>query len=400
LVKLPQKEIVIINGARTAIGRFDGVLKDLTVIDVGVAAVKGALERSGVKPGQLDEVIIGHARQAGNGSNPARIVSIKAGIPVSVPAYTVNQACISGMLAITLAYQSIALEDADIILAGGMEHHSSIPFLCFDMRWGHRMGDVTMVDAQYRDGYHCGIEHEHMGALTDDLAREMGITRQEQDEFALQSQQKAVAARKSGFSAKVIVPMEIPQARGTPIIFQEDEAPRPETTLEGLAKLRPAFRPNGTITAGNAPPIPNGASAVVVMSRQKASELGLKPLGRIISYALGAVEPKRFGLGPVIAVPKALEKAGLTLADIDLIEINEAFAAQVLAVTRELKWDMSKVNIHGGGVALGHPTGMSGNRITLELLYSLHQQGGRYGLATICGNGGHGEAIIVEATKE
>lgn len=396
---MSDREVVIINGARTAIGRFGGALRDLTVIDIGVVAVKGALEKSGLKPEQLDEVIIGHARQAGGGPNAARIVSINAGIPASVPAYTVNQACISGMLAIILAYQSITLRNSDIVLAGGMEHHSSVPYLNMQMRWGTRMGDVTLVDAQYKDGYHCGIEHVHMGLLTDVLAEELGITREEQDRFALESQQKVAKAKESGFFAKTIVPVEMPQRKGPPIVFQEDEAPRPDTTLEGLAKLRPAFRPDGTITAGNAPPIPDGASAVVVASREKSNELGLKPLARILSYAVTSVEAKRFALGPVSATRKALERAGLTLDEIDLIEINEAFAAQVLAVSRELQWDMSRVNIHGGGVALGHPTGMSGNRITLDVLNSLIERGGRYGLATICGNGGHGGAMVLELIK-
>ena len=396
---MPDKEVVIVNGARTAIGRFGGALRDLTVIDIGVVAVKGALERSGVKPKQVDEVIIGHARQAGGGPNAARIVSVSAGIPASAPAYAVNVACVSGMLSIILAYQSIILGNSDIVLAGGMEHHSSIPFLNMNMRWGMRMGDVTLVDALYKDGYHCGIEHQHMGALTDDLARELGITREEQDRFALESQQKVAKAKESGFFAKTIIPIEVPQAKGAPILFQEDEAPRPDTTLEVLAKLRLAFRPDGTITAGNSPPITDGASAVVVASRDKASELGLKPLARILSYAVTSVEAKRFALAPVLAVPKALKKAGLTLDDIDVIEINEAFAAQVIAVSRELQWDMSRVNIHGGGVALGHPTGMSGNRITLDVLNSLVERGGRYGLATLCGNGGQGGATVMELIK-
>lgn len=396
---MPDKEVVIVNGARTAIGRFGGALRDLTVIDIGVVAVKGALEKSGVKPKQVDEVIIGHARQAGGGPNAARIVSVNAGIPASAPAYAVNVACVSGMLSIILAYQSITLGNSDIVLAGGMEHHSSIPFLNMNMRWGMRMGDVTLVDALYKDGYHCGIEHQHMGALTDDLARELGITREEQDRFALESQQKVAKAKESGFFAKTIIPIEVPQAKGAPIVFQEDEAPRPDTTLEVLAKLRLAFRPDGTITAGNAPPITDGASAVVVASRDKASELGLKPLARILSYAVTSVEAKRFALAPISAVRKALAKAGLTLDEIDLIEINEAFAAQVIAVTRELQWDMSRVNIHGGGVALGHPTGMSGNRITLDVLNSLAERGGRYGLATLCGNGGHGGALVMELIK-
>jgi acetyl-CoA C-acetyltransferase len=396
---MSDREVVIINGARTAIGRFGGALRDLTVIDIGVAAVKGALTKSGLKPEQVNEVIIGHARQAGGGPNAARIVSINAGIPASVPAYAVNQACISGMLTIILAYQSITLGNSDIVLAGGMEHHSSVPYLNMQMRWGTRMGDVTLVDAQYKDGYHCGIEHVHMGLLTDVLAEELGITREEQDRFALESQQKAAKAKESGFFAKTIVPVEMPQSKGPPIVFQEDEAPRPDTTLEGLAKLRPAFRPEGTITAGNAPPIPDGASAIILASREKSNELGLKPLARILSYAITSVEAKRFALGPVSATRKALERAGLTLDEIDLIEINEAFAAQVIAVSRELQWDMSRVNIHGGGVALGHPTGMSGNRITLDVLNSLIERGGRYGLATICGNGGHGGAMVLELIK-
>ena len=396
---MADREVVIVDGARTAIGRFGGTLRDLTVADIGVAAARGALDKSGVNSEQLDEVIIGHARQAGNGPNATRIISINAGIPADVPAYTVNQACVSGMLSIMLAHQSIVLGNSDIILAGGMEHHSSIPFLNMHTRWGARMGDVTLVDALYRDGYHCGIEHVHMGLLTDILSQELGITREEQDRFAFESQQKAAKAKESGFFAKTIIPVKIPQAKGDPIIFQADEPLRPDTTLEKLAKLRPAFRPDGTITAGNAPPITDGASAVVVTSREKSNELGLKPLARILSYALASLEPKRFALSPVPAVRKALEKAGLTLDEIDLIEINEAFAAQVIAVSRDLQWDMSRVNIHGGGVALGHPTGMSGNRITLDVLNSLAERGGRYGLATLCGNGGQGGAIVMELIK-
>lgn len=397
---MAEKEVVIINGARTPIGRFGGVFRNLTVVDIGVAAVKGALEKSGVKPEQLDEAIIGHARQAGGGPNAARIVIINAGIPASVPAFAVQQACNSGMQVVMLAYKSIVLGDADVVLTGGMEHHSSVPYLITQLRWGGvRMGDVTVLDAQLKDGYHCGIEHVHMGLLTDILAEELGITREEQDQFALGSQQKAAKAKESGFFAKTIVPVEIKQRKGEPIICMEDETPRPDSTIEALAKLRPAFRDNGTITAGNAPPIPDGAAAMVVMSREKADELGLKPLGKILSYAMASVEPKRFGLAPAPATRKALEKAGLTLDQIDLIEINEAFSAQVIAVCKELKLDMNKVNIHGGGVALGHPTGMSGNRITLDVLNSLAERGGRYGLATICGNGGHGTAIVVELIK-
>jgi acetyl-CoA C-acetyltransferase len=396
---MSKKECVIINGARTPIGRFGGVFRDLTVIDLGVAALKGALQKSGIKPGEVSEVIFGHARQAGNGPNPARIVSFKAGLPVEVPACTVNQACVSGMLSIMLADQSISLGNSDIVVAGGMEHHSSVPYYSMNTRWGARMGDVTLVDGQFRDGYHCGIEHAHMGLLTDILAEELGITREEQDQFAFESQQKVRKAKESGFFARTIVPVNVPQQKGPPVAVQEDETPRPDTTLQALAKLPPAFRPNGTISAGNAPPIPDGASAVVISSREKAEELGLKPLGKIVSYAVSGSEPKRFGIAPVQAVSIALKRAGLTLDDIDLIEINEAFAAQVIAVMKLSGMDASKVNIHGGGIALGHPTGMSGNRITLDLLYSLSERGGRYGVATICGNGGHGGAMVVELDK-
>ncbi len=394
---MSKKEVLIINGARTPIGRYGSIFRDLTVVDMEAVALQGTLEKSGIKSEQVNEVIIGHARQAGNGSNPARIASYKAGFPVSVPASTVNQACLSGMLSIMLADQSISLGNSDIVVTGGMEHHSSVPYLSFNTRWGARMGDVTLVDAQFRDGYHCGIEHAHMGLLTDVLAEEMGITREEQDQFAYGSQQKVKKAKEKGFFAKTIVPVTVSQGKSTPLVAIEDETPRPDTTLQGLAKLSPAFRPNGTITAGNAPPIPDGASAVVVASREKADELGLKALGRIVAYATSAIEPKRFGIAPVKAVEMVLAKAELSLGDIDLIEINEAFSAQVIAVTKLCGMNASKVNIHGGGIALGHPTGMSGNRITLDLLYSLKERGGRYGLATICGNGGHGGAMIVEA---
>ena len=394
-----KKENVIINGARTPIGRYGGAFRNLTVIDLGVAAVRGALQKAGVKPQQVDEVIIGHARQAGNGPNPARIVSIKANIPTNVPAYTVNQACISGMLSIILADQSITSGNSDIVLTGGMEHHSSVPYLDMHTRWGARIGDVTLVDGQLHDGYYCGIEHVHMGLLTDRYAKELGISREKQDQFALESEQKTVKANKNGFFAKTIVPVEVPQQKGLPIIIREDETPHPDTTLKVLAKLSPAFRPDGTITAGNAPPISDGASAVVMTSPGKAEELGLKALGKIVSYAITGCEPERFATAPVQAAQKALRKAGLTLDDIDLIEINEAFAAQVIAVIKALGVDANKVNVHGGGVALGHPTGMSGNRITLDVLNSLKEDGGRYGLATICGNGGHGGAIVVELIK-
>ena len=390
------REVVIINGARTAIGKFGGALKNLNVIDIGIAAVKGAIERSAIKPEDINEVIIGHARQAGTGPNAARIVSVKAGIPSSVPAFGVQQACISGLQAVMLAANSIRLGHSEVVLAGGMEHHSSIPYLSLNTRWGARMGNAVLEDAMLKDGYRCGIEDQLMGALTDGLAQKYGITRAEQDQLALESQQKADAAKKKGFYARVIVPVEIKQKDGPPLLFQEDEHPRSDTTLERLARLRPAFAKEGTITAGTSSGITDGACALIVMSRERADDLKLKPLAFIRSYATAAVEAKYFGIGPVQAAKKALQLAGLTLEDIDLIELNEAFAAQVLAVIKDLDLDRSKVNVHGGAIALGHPTGMSGARLTLEMPYALEEKNGRYGLVTICGNGGHGGAMVLE----
>jgi len=390
------REVVIINGARTAIGRFGGALRNFTVVDIGVAALKEAIKRSAIKPEDIDEVIIGHARQAGTGPNAARIVSVKAGIPSSVPAFGIQQACISGLQAVMLAADSIRLGHSEVVLAGGMEHHSSIPYLSLNTRWGARIGDAVLEDAMFKDGYRCGIEEKLMGELTEGLAQKYGISRAEQDQFALESQQKTAAAIREGFYAKVIVPIEVKQKEGAPALFQEDEHPRSDTTLERLAKLSPAFVKDGTITAGTSAGITDGACALIVMSKEKADKLKLKPLAFIRSYATAAVEAKYFGIGPVPAARKALHLAGLTLDDIDLIEVNEAFAAQVLAVIKELKFDKSKVNVHGGAIALGHPTGMSGARLALEMPYALEEKKGRYGIVTICGNGGHGGAMVLE----
>ena len=395
-MNVADREVVIINGARTAIGRFGGALRNFTVVDIGVAALKEAIKRSAIKPEDIDEVIIGHARQAGTGPNAARIVSVKAGIPNSVPAFGIQQACISGLQAVMLAADSIRLGRSEVVLAGGMEHHSSIPYLSLNTRWGARIGDAVLEDAMFKDGYRCGIEDKLMGELTDGLAQKYGISRTEQDQFALESQQKTAAAIREGFYAKVIVPIEVKQKEGAPALFQEDEHPRSDTTLERLAKLSPAFTKDGTITAGTSSGITDGACALIVMSKEQADKLKLKPLAFIRSYATAGVEPKYFGIGPVPATKKALQLAGLTLDDIDLIEINEAFAAQVLAVIKELKLDRSKVNVHGGAIALGHPTGMSGARLALEMPYALEERKGRYGIVAICGNGGHGGAMVLE----
>ena len=392
---MADREVVIINGARTAIGRFGGTLRNLNVVDIGVAAVKEAIKRSAIKPEDIDEVIIGHARQAGTGPNTARIVSVKAGIPSSVPAFGVQQACISGLQAVMLATNSIRLGYNEVVLTGGMEHHSSIPYLSLNTRWGARMGDVVLEDAMFKDGYRCGIEDKLMGELTEGLAQKYGISRAEQEQFAVESQQKTAAAIREGFYAKVIVPIEVKQEEGA-VLFHEDENPRSDITLERLAKLSPAFAKDGTITAGTSSGITDGACALIVMSKEQADKLKLKPLAFIRSYATAGVEAKYFGIGPVPAVKKALQLAVLTLDDINLIEINEAFAAQVLAVIKELKLDRNKVNVHGGAIALGHPTGMSGARLALEMPCALEERKGRYGIVTICGNGGHGAAMVLE----
>ena len=391
---MTNREVVIIDGARTAIGKFGGGAKDLSAVQMGAVAAQAALARSGVRPDQLDEVILGHARQAGCGPNAARQVALRAGLPVTVPALALQQACISGLQAIIIAAQRIALGDADVVLAGGMEHMSSIPFLAMDQRWGTRLGDARLLDAMYKDGYICALTGKHMGELTEGLAGRYGITRAGQDQYACESQQRTAAAE--GFAAKMIVPIEIPQPKGPSLAFQYDEHPRADTTPEKLAKLPPAFARDGTITAGNASGITDGAAALVLAGRDVAERLGLKPAAHVRSYATAAVEPADFGIAPVPASQKALARLGMTVKDVDLVEINEAFAAQTLAVMRDLDLPRGQVNVYGGAIALGHPTGMSGARIVLQLIYGLREKGGRWGLATICGNGGHGGSLVLE----
>lgn len=393
---MSDREVVIIDGARTAIGKFGGVAKDLTAVQMCVEAAKAAMARSGLNPEQVDEAIIGHARQAATGPNTSRQVSLRAGMPASAPALALQQACVSGMQAIIVAAQRILLGEADIVLAGGMEHMSSIPYLAVDQRWGSRMGDARLLDAMYKDGYICALTGKHMGELTDALAKRYGISREQQDAYACESQARTAAAKASGFSSQMIVPIEIPQGKGQVIQFQDDEHPRPDTTLDKLAKLPPAFGKEGTITAGNASGITDGAAALIVAGRDRAEALGLKPSAVLRAWAIGAVEPADFGIAPVVSSRKALGKLGLGVKDLDLIEINEAFAAQVLAVMHDLDLPRDKVNVHGGAIALGHPTGMSGTRIVLQLIYALRARGGGRGLATICGNGGHGGSIILE----
>ena len=389
-------DIVIINGARTPIGRFGGSLKDLTVIDLAVTAMTAAMENSKIYPDQINEVIMGHSRQAGCGPNAPRIASVKSGIPDTVPAYGIQMACIAGMKSIMLAADSIRLGRSDIVLAGGMEHHSSVPYLAVNQRWGSKVGDVNLVDAMFSDGYKCGIEGKLMGDLTDDLALKYEIARTDQELFSLDSQMKYQQAKQSGFYKNVIAPIEIKKPRGNTIIIDEDECPREDTSLEGLAKLRPSFNKTGTITAGTSPPISDAACCVIVTSYKKAKELNLRPLGTIKSYEMSAVEAKSFGLGPIEAFKNAVTSAELVLEDIKLIEINEAFAAQVIALSKELDIDTDRLNVNGGSVAMGHPTGMSGARLPLELLYALNDHEKQFGIAGICGNGGHGAAMVLE----
>ena len=384
---------VILEGARTPIGRFLGSFAELPAVDLGVLAAREAMRRSGVEPDQIDQTILGHARQAGNGPNTGRQVSVRAGVPVEVSAYNVNIACGSGMKAVQLGAQQIALGDSEVVLAGGMENMTRVPFLLDRMRTGYRMGDARVYDAMYRDGLLdplCGLL---MGETAENLVDRYGLSRTEQDEFALESQHKAAAGAEA--RAAEMFAVDAPSGRDT-VTATEDEHPRPDTTLEGLARLKPVFREGGSVTAGNSSGITDGAAAMVLMSASRAEAEGREPLARIIGMSWAGVPPEIMGIGPVPATKKVLEKTGLSLADIDLIEINEAFAAQVLACERELKFDRDRLNVHGGGISLGHPIGMSGARIILSLSYAMRSRGVALGLATLCISGGQGLAVVLE----
>ena len=393
---MDEKDVMLIGGARTAIGRFGGAMKDLSAVEIGVVAVRAVLDRCGVEPTHVEEFIFGHARQAGNGPNPARLVSIRAGLPVTCPTFAVQQTCVSSIKAVILAAQAIRLGEAEVVVAGGTEHMSSIPYLAMDTRWGMRMGDARLLDAMSKDGFMDPLTGKHMGELTDALAERRGIGRQAQDEYAVLSQKRAEEARRKGFLARTIAPVEIPKKRGVPVFFKEDEQVRPDTTLETLAALPAVFRKGGTVTAGNACGITDGAVALVLTSRKKARELGLVAKARIRSSAVASVDPAEFGVAPVPASRKALERAGLTIQDIGVAEVNEAFAAQVLAVMQDLGLSIDRVNTWGGAIALGHPVGMSGARIVLSLMESMLEQNTPLGLATICGGGGNAGALILE----
>ena len=390
------KEVVIVSACRTAIGTFGGTLKGVPAVDLGATVVKEAVNRAGIKPEQVDELIFGNVLQAGLGQNPARQVSIKAGLPIETTAFTINIVCGSGLKAVALAANQILAGESEIVVAGVCENMSAAPYAVPAGRWGARMFNSQMIDVMVNDGLWDAFNQYHMGITAENVAEKYGLTREMQDEFAVASQQKAQAAIESGRFKDEIVPVVIKGKKGD-IVFDTDEHPKFGTTMEKVAKLKPAFKKDGgTVTAANASGINDSAAAFVVMSKEKADELGLTPMATIVSYGTGGVDPSIMGVGPVPASRKALAKAGLTIDDMDLIEANEAFAAQSLAVARDLGFDMSKVNVNGGAIALGHPIGASGARILVTLIYEMKKRGAKYGLATLCIGGGQGQALIVK----
>lgn len=391
------KEVVIVNAVRTPVGSFGGSLAGTPAVELGALAVKELLNRTGLDPAQVEELIFGCVLQGGQGQNVARQVLIKAGIPQEVPAMTVNKVCASGLRTVSLAAQVIKAGDADTVIAGGAENMSMAPYAMAKARWGARMNNDTLVDLMIHDGLWEIFNNYHMGITAENVAELYKISREEQDEMGAISQQRAEAAIKAGRFKDEIVPVVIPQRKGDPKVFDTDEHPRLGTTKDALAKLKPAFKKDGTVTAGNASGINDGAAAILVMSADKAKELGLKPMVKILSYASAGVDPKIMGVGPIPATRKALDKAGLTIDDIDLIEANEAFASQCLAVKKDLGLNIDKLNLNGGAIALGHPIGASGARILTSLLYEMKKRDDvKKGLATLCVGGGMGAAIIVE----
>lgn len=387
--------VYLLSGVRTPIGKFGGSLGSLTAADMGVVAAKAAMERAGVQPEQVEETIFGNARQAGGGPNPARQISVRSGVPETVPAFTVNKACASGMKAIALAYQAIVLGEASCILAGGTESMSRLPYYLDGARWGYRLGHQELVDGMYRDGFFCPLAKMVMGETAEVLAEQYKITREEQDEYALMSQTRAARAIAAGRFEAEIVPVTIEGKKGT-TTFARDEHPFADASMEKLGKLAPVFSKTGTITAGNSSGITDGAAAVVVASEYFVKQNNLKPLARIVAVASAAVDPRTMGIGPVPALRKLDEKHGLKLSDFGLIELNEAFAAQVLACDRELNFNRERLNVNGGAIALGHPIGCTGTRITVTLLHEMLKRNTRRGVATLCVSGGMGMALALE----
>jgi acetyl-CoA C-acetyltransferase len=392
---MPSNDVVILSACRTAIGHFGGAFKDVPAPDLAAVVVAEAVKRSGARPEQVDEVILGCTLQAGVGMNLARQAVLKAGLPESVPAHTVNKVCGSGLKAVMLAAQAVTCGDAELVVAGGAESMSGAPFLLPGVRWGERLGHGVVLDHMLHEGLTDPLHGIAMGITAENLVERYGITREAQDRFAAESQARAAAAVQEGRFREEIVAVPVPGTKGETRLHDTDEHPRP-TTLESLARLKPAFKPDGTVTAGNASGLNDGAAALVVSSAARAKALGASPRARIVAYASAAVDPKVMGIGPVPAVRRALEKAGLGVDQVDLYELNEAFAAQSLAVLGELKLDPARVNVNGGAIALGHPIGASGARVLVTLLYALAARGGRYGLAALCIGGGQGVALVVE----
>ncbi len=390
------ERIVIVDAGRTAVGTFGGSLSSMPAPEMGATVIKALLERTGIKPEQVDEVILGQVLTAGSGQNPARQTTLKAGLPVAVPALTINKVCGSGLKAVHLAMQAVACGDAEIVIAGGQESMTRSGHVLPGSRDGVRMGDWKMQDTMIVDGLQCAFNGYHMGVTAENIAKKYGFSRQAQDEFAAASQQKAEAAQKAGRFDAEIVPVSIPQRKGDPLVFASDEFPRHGTTAETLAKLRPAFDKEGTVTAGNASGINDGAAIVIVTTESKARELGLEPLATLVAFSSAGVDPAIMGTGPIPATTKCLEKAGWSVADLDLVEANEAFAAQAMSVNHDLGWDPGKVNVNGGAIAIGHPIGASGARVLVSLLYEMKRRGAKKGLATLCIGGGQGVALAVE----
>ena len=389
-------DAVIVSGARTPIGAFGGALAEVPLYKLASVAIGRAIDRAGVEEEEVDEVIMGNILSAGEGMNPARQATIDAGLPTGVPSLMVNKVCGSGLKSVALAAQSIRLGEGSLIVAGGMESMSRAPYLLPRARWGYRMGHAQLYDTMIGDALWCAMSDCHMGVTAENVAARYEITREEMDQFAAHSQAKAARAWETGAFQEEVVPVSVPQSKGDPVVVERDEYLRPNVTPESLAKLRPAFQREGTVTPGNSSGINDGASATVVMSEREAQRRGATPLGIVRGVASAGVEPHVMGIGPIPAVRKVLEKTGLSLEDVDLIELNEAFAAQSLAVGKELGWDWDRVNVNGGAIALGHPVGCSGNRILVTLLHEMRRRHAKYGLATLCIGGGMGIAMVVE----
>ena len=396
---MQQRSVVLVAAKRTPMGRFMGAFADLPAVDLGITAATAALDAAGLSPADVQETVAGHGRQAGNGPNPARQVSVRAGVPETVPAYTVNKACGSSAKALALAAGSIILDELDVALVVGMENMTRTPYLLRGMRGGYRMGDAVVEDGMSSDGFMDPLAGEAMGETAENLAERYDVGREEQDAFALRSQQRAAAAWTAGRFADEVVPVDTLDAKRRTVTVQRDEQPRPDTTLESLARLKPVFRDPGTVTAGNSSGICDGAAALVVMAEDAARARGIRPMARVVGWASAGVDPHIMGWGVVPATHKLLAKLGWALPDIDVVEVNEAFAAQVLACDRELKFDWDRTNVNGGAIALGHPIGMTGARIVGAVAHELQRQGARRGLATLCISGGQGMAVALERTE-